>query len=277
MTRRIALVGPGRAGGAVALALTRAGHRVVAIAGRAADSPSVVGAAARFGARAVDVADAGVDADLVLLAPPDDALEHAVEAVIPGLGSGTLVIHLSGARGLGVLHPILEHGGGVAIGALHPLQSLPSAEVGAERLAGSWAAVAGGPEVVALALELGLEPFEIDDEHRAEYHAAACIASNHLVALLGQVDRVAASAGVPRAAFDPLIRSTIDNVASMGARSALTGPVARGDVRTVSAHLSAIPVRERRAYRALADSARELAAVDDPELLALLTDRGSQC
>jgi predicted short-subunit dehydrogenase-like oxidoreductase (DUF2520 family) len=270
MTRRIALVGPGRAGGAVCLALARRGARVVAVAGRAPDAPSTRAAAERFDARAVDGASAGAGADLVVLAPPDRALAEVVRTVAPGVGPGTLVVHLSGAHGLGVLAPIAEQHPGAAVGALHPLQSLPSIEAGADRLEGAWAAVAGGPAVAAIAAELGMHPFEVTDRQRAGYHAAACVASNHLVALLGQVDRLAASAGVPREAFEPLVRASIEHAIALGPERALTGPVARGDVATVAAHLDAIPLDEHRAYRAMAEAARVLAGRDDPELVELL-------
>ena len=100
----------------------------------------------------------------------------------------------------------------------------------------------------------------VDDEHRAAYHAAACIASNHLVALLGQVERVAATAGVPLAAYLDLVRQTVDNVAALGPVEALTGPVRRGDDATVARHLAALDPSERAAYEALADAARRLVA-----------------
>ena len=88
---------------------------------------------------------------------------------------------------------------------------------------------------------------------RAAYHAAACIASNHLVALLGQVERVGATAGVPLEAYLDLVRATVDNVAALGPAAALTGPAARGDGATIDRHLAAL------ARRASARSTRSLA------------------
>lgn len=273
MTRRVALVGPGRAGGALCLALARRGERVVAVAGRALDAPSTRAVAARFDAPAVPVQAAGAGADLVVLAPPDVVLGDVARAVAPSIEAGALVVHLSGASGLGVLGPIAEQRGhaDVVIGALHPLQSLPSIEGGADRLAGAWAAVAGGEAVTALATDLGMHPFDVADEQRARYHAAACVASNHLVALLGQVERLADAADVPVAAFEPLVRATVDHVVALGPSAALTGPVARGDVATIEAHLSALPDGERRSYAAMADAARVLAGRTDPALVALLS------
>ncbi|MGH9031910.1 MAG: DUF2520 domain-containing protein, partial [Acidimicrobiia bacterium] len=182
-----------------------------------------------------------------------------------------LVLHLSGARSLDEFDDLVVARPDVAVGSLHPLQALPSAEIGRARLPGSWCAVEGPAErMERLALTLGMRPFRIDAAHRVGYHAAACVASNHLVALLGQVERLAADAGVPLAAFLPLIRATLDNVDELGPAAALTGPVARGDAATVAAHIDALPDGERDAYRALAATALRLTEHDDPELDALV-------
>jgi predicted short-subunit dehydrogenase-like oxidoreductase (DUF2520 family) len=282
-----ALVGPGRAGTAVALALAERGWRPVAVAGRTVDAASTQSVAARLGAPAVDVADAGRDADVVVVATPDAAIARAATALAPSLRRGALALHLSGASTLHELDGVLLARPDVEVGSLHPLQSLPSGEVGrggggfadrrrkagacdgakigADRLAGSWCAIDGSPRVERLALTLGMRPFRIDPADRVGYHAAACVASNHLVALLGQVERLAASVGVPFEAFLPLVRRTLDNVADLGPAAALTGPVARGDYETVARHIDALPVDERDAYRALASEARRLAASDDGE------------
>jgi predicted short-subunit dehydrogenase-like oxidoreductase (DUF2520 family) len=105
---------------------------------------------------------------------------------------------------------------------------------------------------------LGGRFVHVDDDHRPAYHAAAAIASNHLVALLGQVERVAAAAGVPLDAFLDLVRGSVDNVAALGPAAALTGPVARGDWDTVARHLAALPQEERPAYEAMAALAARL-------------------
>jgi predicted short-subunit dehydrogenase-like oxidoreductase (DUF2520 family) len=258
-----ALVGPGRAGTAVADALVAVRDRCVAVAGRALDAPSTRAAARRFGAPAVRVADAGRDADLVVLATPDAALEATAAAVAPRLRPGSLVVHLSGARGVDALAPLASVRPDVRVGALHPLQTFVEPTDTPAALVGAWAAVSGPPAVRRLAHHLGLRPVEVPDDQRARYHAAAVVASNHLVALLGQVERLAEEAGIPLAAFEPLVRATVDHVFELGPTAALTGPVARGDVATVSRHLAALHEDEHRAYQALADSARRLAGHDD--------------
>jgi predicted short-subunit dehydrogenase-like oxidoreductase (DUF2520 family) len=267
--RAFALVGPGRAGSAVALALADRGWRPVAVAGRSADAPSTQKLAARLGARAVGVADAGRDADVVVIATPDAAIADTAAALAPALRPGSLVIHLSGASTLQELDGVVLARPDVQIGSLHPLQTLPSGDSGRARLAGSWCAVDGSPRVERIALTVGMRPFRLDPADRVRYHAAASVASNHIVALLGQVERLAANAGVPFEAFLPLVRGAVENVSELGPADALTGPVARGDHETVARHLDALPADERDAYRALVREARRLAGRDDAELQEL--------
>jgi predicted short-subunit dehydrogenase-like oxidoreductase (DUF2520 family) len=258
----LALVGPGRAGTTVAAALVARGEQVVAVAGRAVDAPSTRAAAQRFGAPAVPVEDAGRDAALVIIATPDAAIAETARRLRASLRPDALVIHLSGACGLDALDGVPAR-----IGALHPLQTLPSTDAGVARLAGSWCAIAGDPQVAALAELLELRTIDVADADRARYHAAACIASNHLVALLDQVQRVAP---IPLEALLPLVHATLENVATLGPVAALTGPVARGDVATVQGHLDVLDAVDADSYRALARAAHRLTGRSDPDLDAVL-------
>jgi len=265
---RFALVGPGRAGTSVALALVGAGYRPTAVAGRGPVSASTRRAVAWLGAPAVAPAVAGAGAGLVVIATPDAAIDDTARDLAPGLEPGALVVHLSGARGLDALAAVTELRPDCSVGALHPLQTFAAPDPA--RLTGAWAAVAGPPAVADVARELGLHPFVVDDDRRAAYHAAAVVASNHLVALLGQVERLADAAGVPFDAFMPLVATTLANCAHHGPAASLTGPVARGDAATVVAHLDALPDAERDTYRSLALAALVLSGRDDAALRALL-------
>lgn len=210
------VIGPGRAGGALMGALRQVGWQVLEPVGHADDPVA-----------------AAAGADLLVVATPDAAIAPVAARVEPV--AGTVVAHLAGSLGLDVLagHP--------RRGALHPLVALPSAAVGADRLrAGAWFAVAGDALVQQVVDDLGGRSFAVADEDRAAYHAAACIASNHLVALLGQVERVAGAVGVPMQAYLDLVRATVDNVEALGPRAALTGPAARGDWATIDRHRSAL-------------------------------------
>ena len=271
-SRTLALVGPGRAGTTIALGLIEHGWEVVAVAGRAPDAVSTVTAVACLDSRASLVSDAGRGAAVVIIATPDRAIESAVRVVAGSLESGALVIHLAGSRGLDAFAELRSLRPDVAVGALHPLQSFPSAAIGLERLHGSAAAVAGDSQTVEIARTLGLRPFELADDQRLQYHAAAVVASNHLVALLGQVERLASGCGVPFEAFAPLVHSSVANAFGIGPALALTGPVARGDLVTVEQHLATLDAGERDTYRSLAREVARLTGRRDRGLDRLLDD-----
>jgi predicted short-subunit dehydrogenase-like oxidoreductase (DUF2520 family) len=229
------LVGPGRAGRSLAGALVDVGCDLAGVLGRHDD---------------LTWAAAGVD--LLVLATPDTAVAGVARAVRPM--DGTVVMHLSGALGTEVLAPHRRRA------ALHPLAPLPSAEVGRVRLrSGITFAVSGDPVARQVAVLLGGRVVEVADEDRAAYHAAACIASNHVVALLGQVERVAASAGLELDTFVGLARSALVDVADMGPAAALTGPAARRDQATIDRHRAVLDPEELPGYDAGVALARRLA------------------
>ena len=231
----IRIIGPGRAGTSFAAALAAHGWDVVGFLGRHDD-----------------LSDAARGVDVLIIATPDDAVATVAAAVEPC--AGTTVMHLSGSLGLDALDPHAIRA------ALHPLVPLPNAVVGANRLAsGVTFAVAGAPAARLLAESLGGRLVSVADEDRATYHAAACMAANHVVALLGQVERVAASVGLELDAFLALTRAAVDDVAELGPRDALTGPARRGDWATLSRHLDALPAEERPGYQAGAALATQLA------------------
>jgi predicted short-subunit dehydrogenase-like oxidoreductase (DUF2520 family) len=229
----VRIIGPGRAGTSLALALTNAGCDVAPMLGR--DD---------------DVAAAAHGVDVLVIATPDAVIADVAGLVEPD--PATLVVHLAGSLGLDVLDPHPRRA------SLHPLVALPTPDVGARRLVGAWFAVTGDPAVRRLVDAMFGRAIRVADEHRAAYHAAASIAANHLVALMGQVQRIGAEAGVPFEAYLDLARAALDNVADLGPAAALTGPVARGDDVTVRRHLDALPDDEVPAYEAMAEAARRL-------------------
>lgn len=232
--KAVRVIGPGRAGRSFARGLEKAGWRVADVLGRE-DAAAFAGAAA------------GVD--LLVIATPDGTVAPVAGAIAPV--ESCVVAHLAGALGLDVLAPHPRRA------SIHPLRSLPTPT---SDLAGAWFAVAGDPLAAEVVADLDGRLVEVDEDARTAYHAAAVVASNHLVALLGSVERIAATAGVPLEAFLDLVRGTVDNVELLGPAGALTGPVARGDWDTVRRHLEVIPEEERAAYEALADAAARLAA-----------------
>lgn len=235
------VIGPGRAGLSLTRALVERGWDAVPPLRRGED---LVGAAA------------GVD--LLVIATPDAAIAEVAAAVRPV--PTTVVAHLSGSLGLAVLAGHPRRAG------LHPLVAMADADRGAEALPGAWFAVVGDPLVRRVVADLEGHCVEVGDEQRAAYHAAACIASNHLVALLAQAQRVATSVGVPFEAYHALVRATVGNVERLGPAAALTGPVSRGDWGTVERHLQAIDGDEAAGYCAGVALAARLAgrAVEVP-------------
>jgi predicted short-subunit dehydrogenase-like oxidoreductase (DUF2520 family) len=232
---RVRIIGAGRAGTSVATALSRAGWEVLPTLGRADD-----------------ISAAAADTDLLLIATPDHAISDVAHAVKPV--DRTVVAHLSGSAGL---RPLVSHR---RRAVLHPLVALPDPERGAERLVGAWFGLAedGDPLVAEVVASLRGRIVHVAETGWARYHAAAVIASNHLVALLGQAERVGASVGAPVEAFLDLARGSLADVAELGPRGALTGPVSRGDTATVERHLDALPPDERAAYEAMVEEAKKL-------------------
>jgi len=212
--------------------------------------------------RGDDLQGAADGVDLVLVTTTDDAIRRVAAAVAPR--SDVVVAHCSGAHSLDVLEPHPRRA------SIHPLASIPDERIGAERLTdGCSFAVDGDPLAEELVGALGGRAFRVRPEDRVRYHAAAVIASNHLVALLGQVERVAAEVGVPLDAYLDLVSQTLDNVRRLGPGAALTGPVARGDWATVYRHLLAVGPAERHAYEAMASQASRLAGRDEPSIAGL--------
>src|SRR4051794_9507487 len=237
LSHRCAVVGRGRLGTALAAALRDAGVAVDGPLGRGAT---------------------GAGAGVVLLCVPDGEIAAAAAAVDPG----PLVGHCSGATTLGPLAPHEAF-------SLHPLMTVTAAGA---RFDGASCAIAGTTERArtaarTLATTLGMAPFEIPDQDRAAYHAAASMASNFLVTLEWAAERVG---GVDRRLLAPLVRATVDNWAQDGPQRALTGPIARGDEDTVARQRAAVAQRSpdllpvfdalAGATRALAAGAREIAA-----------------
>lgn len=242
----IRIVGAGRAGTSLEGALRAAGIEVGEVLHHTDDLRR---AAEGVDAVVLAVPDRFVAAVAARLQPSDDP-RHGV------------VLHCSGSLGLDVLAPHPRRA------SLHPLVTLPDPVIGSLRLrGGAFFAVAGDQVATDLALALGGHPIVVPDERRAAYHAAACIAANHLVALLGQVERVAGEVGLPLEAFLPLARGALDDVGMLGPQAALTGPAARGDTPTIERHRAVLEPSERPGYDAGVDlAARLVRAVPVPSV-----------
>jgi len=229
---KIAVYGPGRAGGALALAASRVGHEITSVDGRDV---------ARARALGEEVGTTGGTPELLIIALTDDALVDAFE-IVGGDAVPPAVVHVSGAVSTAVLDPF--KGVGAHTGGFHPLQTFPDSHTGAAQLAGSHVAVTAQSALMemlfGLAESLGCVPFEITDDLKPLYHAAAAASANYTLAALGVAKDLYDAAGVDFTAARPLVQSIIDNAFEIGPDRALTGPIARGDIATVESQLAAV-------------------------------------
>ena len=284
----VGIVGVGRAGSALGMALEAAGHRVIALHARGADSRD---RAATFfpDADLGSVADVMACGDLVLLTVPDDDLPPLVAGIAADgpWRPGQFLVHASGRYGPEILAP-LAAAGAVPI-ALHPAMTLTGTRSDLRRLSGCPFAVtapaAARPIAEALVVEMGGEPLWVPEGARVRYHAALSHAANHLVTLIADSLDLLAEAGIeePSRLLEPLTTAALDNVLRAG-DAALTGPVSRGDAGTLRAHLevlhqspvgpSYLAMARRTADRALASG--RLAPAAGARLLALLAGDGAR-
>ena len=277
---RFCVIGPGRLGSTLIAALDRAGLTVSAVGVHQEDDTGFGGGLAR-----VRVVDAALEADAWWLAVPDDdifAVAGQLASAMPGArrsGRAPLAIHSSGLGSLHLLKPL--HEAGVLTLCLHPLQTF-AGDGRADVLDGVPCAVTAWDESVAqlgeeLAAKLGMKPFRLADERKTLYHLAAAVSSNLLVALESDAGKLMGEATGREDSMSllaPLLATTVANLEARGPAGALTGPVARGDVATVRAHLRLLDREAPRvasAYRALSLEALALAAprLDDETVRTL--------
>ncbi len=241
---RVAIIGPGRVGTALALALPRTGHRVVAVTGRSEDAMERFGRQVAGVRRCATAAEAAGHAELVIVATPDAVVGEIVRGLMAqqAVNEGHKVIHLAGSLGLDVLRPAALAGARIA--AIHPAQTVP-AGADAEVFVGAAFAVTTSASdrewAHELVRDLGGDPHDLRDEERTAYHAALVLGSNAVAAAASAARQLLLSIGVedPSAFLAPLAHRSLDNALERGA-SALTGPVVRGDVATIGAHLAAL-------------------------------------
>ncbi len=239
---RVGVVGAGRVGAVLAASLRDAGHEVVAAAGESDASRRRIEALLPGTAVAKPSAVARA-CDLLLLTVPDDMLPNVVEVLSASgaLRAGQHVVHTSGRHGLAVLDPARAVGARTV--ALHPAMTFTGTALDLERLPGCvFGLTAGADErtfAEELVADLGGRPMWVAEELRTLYHAGLAHGANHLVTLVSEAMEMLAAAGAddPAATLRPLLGAALDNALAAG-DAALTGPIVRGDVNTVRAHLA---------------------------------------
>ncbi|TMD99953.1 MAG: DUF2520 domain-containing protein [Chloroflexi bacterium] len=282
---RIAVVGAGRCGSALAVAAHAAGYRVTAVASRTPENARAL--AARVGADAVESAVVATRrADLILLTVPDGQITR-VAATIAASGAalgGRGLVHCSGAHPSSAL-AAARHAAG-AVGSVHPLRSLTGGDAACQ-LPGTYFAIEADealrPVLERLVCDLGGVPFTVPAAGRALYHAAAVLAGNAPLALVARATVLLESAGVDPLlageALASLLEGAAQNARRLGARSALTGPVVRNDAETVQRHLAALrrDPDTLRLYRELAaETLRTAGGTGREAVAAVLASAGAE-
>jgi predicted short-subunit dehydrogenase-like oxidoreductase (DUF2520 family) len=257
----ITIIGAGRLGSALAIALEQRGYTMDALV-------ATTRAHARSSARllrsptlalAADELNQLPDSRLVIIATPDDRITPTAARLAAPLRSlqrnepkpTRVVLHVSGALSSAELAPLAACG--FSLGSLHPLVSVSDAATNARDFAGAYFCVEGEATAIrtarALVRDLGGHAFTVATRDKALYHAAAVFAAGHLVALFDLSTELFARCGLTRAEarriFLPLARGTADNLAAARKESdALTGPFSRADVATIRRHLSVLAAPE---------------------------------
>lgn len=254
--KTVAIIGAGRVGGAIGRLLAKAGYPIAAVTARTRETAEKAALFIGASRTTTDAVTAAASADIVFITTPDGAIRPVCEDVAArgGFRKGTVVIHTSGAQTIGLLEAAQRAGAYRAV--LHPLQSVPTRELGEKNIPGSYFRIEADPEALdtarglATALggaELVMPKWSSGPESAALYHAGAVAASNYFVALVDMSLRFYEALGADRSealkAILPLIRGTLANIETAGVPVALTGPIMRGDADTVRGHLEAMASR----------------------------------
>jgi len=259
----IAIIGPGRVGTSIGILAAQAGYSVAAVGGRR--KADTVAAARRIGKDvcACDIAEAGQLAQIILLCLPDDAIEQVCEklALENKFTKGAIVVHCSGALSSDILSPARKYCQ-CYVASMHPLQTFPTVDAAIKVMKGTYCFYEGDERAITVvkhfATDIGLRPIQISSTSKTLYHAAAVMACNYFVALMDSAITIAEKAGIDRtiawSAIEPLVTATLNNITEMGTINSLTGPIARGDVKTIHRHLeelSALPEQLASVYRTM--------------------------
>lgn len=274
--QQFGIIGAGRV--AQALALGLAGHSVEPPLMWGRSLEKLGAASAVTGSEvAVSIQRIAADCDVIAIAVSDDAIAGVIDELAPMVtaGSAPFVFHVSGRSGAAILDPVRAHGALTA--AIHPAMTFtghPEREVA--RMAEVRFAITGSSDQAItqarrIVTMMGGKAVEIGEAQRTLYHAALCHASNHLVTLLAGASNALTRAGVddPAALIAPLVRAALENSLDRGF-DALSGPLLRGDVRTVASHVAALAAdcpELLPAYRAMA-----LATIDELERTGAAVD-----
>lgn len=260
----VSILGIGRAGGALTIALDRAGIKIDQLIFKS--SPVQL--------PGIEVDQIGSDqlkavtSQILIIATPDPEIPIIGEQIAKFNVLPRVALHLSGSLTSGQLEPLRSKG--VAIGSMHPLVSISDPLLGADRLAGSYFCIEGDSAAIeaatGLVTQIGGHPFSIDTSLKPLYHASAVMASGSVTALFDVAIEMLSACGLERSNAHeillPLLESSVANLSKQTTEKALTGPFVRGDLEAFERHLEAFNGTTRddvkRMYLLLAERSVEM-------------------
>ena len=267
----IGIVGAGAVGTALGVALSRGGWPIHAVASRDAGRRERFRSLVEVSRVFADPEPILDEVELIILTVPDDTIVPLAASL--RMYSGQAMVHTSGALGAEVLAPAMA--AGTQIGAFHPLVAFADTERAVAALHGATVAIEGDDQLAAMLADMaeavGATAVRLAEGSKAAYHAAAVLAAGGFVALLDAIAELGRVAGLDEAGaltvYGPLIEGTLGNARALGIRAALTGPMTRGDVGTLVAHLATL--------RAHAPGVLELYVAAARREIELAEDRGA--
>ena len=273
----VSIIGAGRLGSALALALETAGYRVEAVVAQRLDkarrtSKMLGGTPLFLSARQLNRLP---DSEVTIISTPDDQIAKVAEDLAElnrHSPNRRVYLHTSGALSSQALAPLSKKA--AAVGSLHPLIAVTQMQKGSQSLRGAFWCVEGDTTAAKVARriveDLDGQSFSIKAHNKPLYHAAAVMVSGHVVALfdlaLGMLIKSGLSGKRAREILLPLIQSNARNLVEREPAQALTGSFARGDTATIKRHLRALTASNEKdalaVYRILGKRSLELAAAN---------------
>jgi predicted short-subunit dehydrogenase-like oxidoreductase (DUF2520 family) len=241
---KVSIIGVGRLGGALAIALARKDYEIENLVSRNRENAGKI--ADFVGARVLEFSPedlSKIDSDVIFIAVQDYEIETVAKFLARNLKAKPFVFHTSGSLSSDVLQSLRDIE--IKVGSFHPLVSISESILGANRFSDVYFCVEGDAEAVLEAEEivsnLGGKSFSIESKYKTLYHASAVTVAGHLVALVDvaieMLTKCGLDAGQSKEILLPLIESTVGNLKEQTTAQALTGTIARADVETLEKHL----------------------------------------
>lgn len=244
---KTAIIGVGRMGGALAIALDSRGYVIEYLITNHPEKTETIASRLKNLPKIASLEQTeSLSADLLFIAVPDSQIASVVRMLSGKVNGGSIIFHTSGALSSKILEPLKTEN--CLVGSFHPLVSVSSAETGAERFENVYFCLEGDDEAVEIARtvvrDLHGNPFAIAAEYKSLYHAAAVMTSGHTVALFSVAVEALEDCGVEKTTAQkillPLLQSTLDNLKFQTPAESLTGTFSRTDLETMNLHLASL-------------------------------------